>query len=123
MTRRARGMLTVLSLMLFLGVVPVALRAAADQKDDLAAMVTDAKTASDHEAIAKKYDALSAEEKSRAAMHTKMAQGYKSMGGAAIGKYHMDHHCESIAKSANALASDYEQMATAHREMAAAQAK
>lgn len=119
MTRWTRGILTALSLVLFLGVVSLALHAAADQKDDLAAMVVDAKTAADHEAIAKKYDALSAEEKSRAAMHTKMAQGYKSMGGAAVGKYHMDHHCESIAKSANATASEYEQMANAHREMAA----
>lgn len=49
----------------------------------------------------------------RAALHAKMGDSYKSMGGAAVGKY-----CESIVKNAGSTASDYEQMAAAHREMA-----
>lgn len=119
MVRAKKAVLTIIALGILLGIASVALRARADEQGDLATMAANAKTAADHEAIAKKYDAMAAEEKSRAAMHTKMARNFKSMGGAVIGKYHMDHHCESITKNANALASDYEQMAAAHRSMAA----
>jgi uncharacterized membrane protein YeaQ/YmgE (transglycosylase-associated protein family) len=120
MSRPRKTLLTLIALGFVVGVAAQAIHAGTDKQGDLATMVANAKTAADHEAIAKKYDAMAAEEKSRAAMHAKMGQNYKSMGGAAIGKYHMDAHCESIVKNANATAADYESMAAAHRQMAAA---
>lgn len=116
---RLRSRMATIVMGVALVVASVAFRAGAGQEDDLPAMVAQAKTAANYEAIAKKYDVMAAEEKSRAAMHTKMGENLKSMGGAAIGKYHMDQHCASITRDASSLATNYEQMAAAYRAMAA----
>ncbi len=119
MIRFSRSRMATILVGVALVVASVAFRAGAGQEDSLPAMVAQAKTAAEYEAIAKKYDVMAAEEKSRAAMHTKMGENLKSMGGAAIGKYHMDQHCASITKDASNLATNYEQMAAAYRAMAA----
>lgn len=88
------------------------------QGTELATAVANAKTPADHEAVAKQYDALAAQAESQAALHQKMGANYKQIGGAAIGKYHMDHHCEALVKTAKQEAADYKAMAAAHRAMA-----
>jgi len=54
--------------------------------DDVLTKVQSAKTAADHEAIAKIYDAKAAEATREAAEHRRMGEAYKGLTGSASGK-------------------------------------
>jgi hypothetical protein len=92
------------------------------QAADMAAQIQSAKTAADHEAIAKEYDAQAAAATQSAATHRKMAETYKGMaatsGGKGAGISAMPQHCESLAKGFDAEADQYKAMAQTHRDVA-----
>src|SRR5262245_21436691 len=86
------------------------------------AMITGAKTAADHEALAAQYDKDAADAKAKAAEHLKMGAAYKGQpavtGGKAAGVSAMPEHCERLAKSFEEQAQMYTDMATAERALA-----
>jgi hypothetical protein len=85
-------------------------------------MVQNAKTAADHEAIAKMYDEEAAAAKKKAEEHTKMGARYKhyESGNPKTQGVHFDmpKHCANLVKSYEAAAKEAEEMASAHRAMA-----
>jgi hypothetical protein len=90
----------------------------ANAATDIAAMIANAKTAADHQAIAAYYDKEAASAKEAAAVHRKMLAAIQSQGGPAIAKWHMDTHCEQLIEQYESAAKMYTDMAAAHREMA-----
>ncbi len=90
--------------------------------DDMTAKVQSAKTAADHEAIAKHYDEEAAEATKEAAAHRRMGEAYKGMSGGTTGKGYgvsaMPQHCETLAKAYDSEAEHYKGMAQTHRELA-----
>jgi hypothetical protein len=105
---------------LFLGVVLFlpAGRLTAEEHVDMEKMISTAKTAADHEAIAARYESDATAARAEAAGHRKMAESYRKVGGAVIEKLHLDAHCEKLAKSYDETAQQNEALAKAHREMA-----
>jgi len=87
-------------------------------KMDMEQMVTGAKTAADHENLAKHYEAEAAEARAKADMHQKMADAYRKTGGAIVSKLHFDEHCDALVRSFKAQAEEYDALAKAEREMA-----
>ena len=88
---------------------------------DLPAMVVGAKTAADHEAIAKRYEELAGKERTEASEHQKLAASYREMTSSVVGKHHLNSlakHCDNLAKNANASASDYDALAAGQRQLA-----
>ncbi len=87
---------------------------------DIDQMIASAKSPADHEAVAAHFDQLAADARKKAGTHTAMGRAYKQVGGAVIGKYHMDHHCEQLVKTATEEAKTYSEMAQEHRDLAKA---
>jgi hypothetical protein len=88
------------------------------------AMISSAKTAADHEALAAQYDKDAAAAKASAAEHRKMGEAYKGQpavsGGKGAGISAMPEHCDSLVKSYEDQAQMYTAMAAAERELAKA---
>ena len=103
--------------------LPVFYARAADDSD-ITTKVQAAKTAADHEEIAKYYDAQAAAATKSAAMHRAMGQSYKSFGATSSGKgagvSAMPQHCEALVKSYESEAEHYKTMAQTHRDLAKA---
>jgi hypothetical protein len=75
----------------------------------------------DHEAIASYYEKEAADAKAKAVEHRNMAQTYST--GTSIGKglgAPLSKHCMALAKDYDAAATQYTDMAKAHRAMAKA---
>ena len=73
----------------------------------------------DHEAIASFYEKEAADAKAKANLHRNMASTYST--GTSIGKSlggPLSKHCTDLAKDFDAAATQYTDMAKAHREMA-----
>jgi hypothetical protein len=90
---------------------------------DIVQKVKSAKTAADHEAIAKYYEDQAAAAKKKAADHKTMGESYRGMGtatGKSSGFSAMPQHCDSLTKSFTQEAAEYEAMAKAHRDLAKA---
>ena len=81
-------------------------------------MITAAKTSADHEKLAAEYERESQAARAKADEHAKMAEAYRKAGGALIEKLHFDQHCDSLAKSYAAMASEFEALAKAEHEAA-----
>lgn len=107
---------TLLSLLVFAAVW--ALPGGALAAEDITAMIANAKTAADHEAIAAYYDKEAAGAKENAELHSKMLKVIKTQGGPGVAKWHMDTHCADLVKGYESAAKRYTEMAHAHREMA-----
>lgn len=118
MSRIEKLILACLALALAFGLRGVSAYAQMGGQADLGEMIATAKTPADHEAIAKQYDTLAAQEKSKAEMHKRMGQNYKQVGGAPVGKYNLVGHCDNLSKNATKDAAEYEKLAAAHRDMA-----
>jgi hypothetical protein len=92
--------------------------------DDVLTKVQSAKTAADHEAIAKIYDAKAAEATREAAEHRRMGEAYKGLTGSASGKSYgtsaMPQHCDALTKAYESEAENFKAMAQAHRDLAKA---
>lgn len=96
------------------GAVPAVL---AESHGDMAAQVTAAKTAADHEAIAASYTKMAENTKAEIAMHEKMLAGYrKSLTDKVLNTF--ENHCNTIIALLQKQANEYEAMAAAHRELA-----
>ena len=95
---------------------PIPLSAGEDA--DIDKMIANAKTAADHEAIAAAYEKQAADAKAQAAMHAEMGKEYAKVGGALIGKQHVDAHCDSLTKLYEKIAKEDEALAKAHKAMA-----
>lgn len=89
--------------------------------DRIADKVATARTAADHEAIAEYFDAEATRLEAQVALHTKLAQTYRT-GGAAKGARGgtMAKHCERLVKEYTDAARTQREMAAMHREMATA---
>jgi hypothetical protein len=96
-------------------------RAGAVDDADIVQKVQTAKTAADHEAIAKYYDGQAAEARKKAAEHKQMGDSYR---GSTVGKAgaasSMPYHCEALVKAFELEAAEYDGMAQAQRELAKA---
>lgn len=93
----------------------------AAEQQDIAAMIANAKTSADHEAIASYYDQQASEAKKQAEMHRQMAKSYTV--GSSIGKGSLTpapQHCAALAKDYDSAAQEYATLAAAHRSMAKA---
>ena len=96
------------------------LRAVAAEEMSIDKMIATAKTASDHEAIANYYKQQAAEARSKADMHKKMAEQYSMSGiGNQATKTHFHQHCETLVRSYQAQANEFDALAKAHQDMAA----
>ena len=96
----------------------------AEDDKNLEALVANAKTAADHEAIAKIYDEEAAKARAKAEEHRKMGAKYTHFESANPKTqgvhFDMPKHCANLVKSYEAVAKEAEEMATAHRAMAKA---
>jgi hypothetical protein len=115
-----------------MNLVPVALLAAvitagmlarattlgAGEEADLDQMISSAKTAADHEAIAAEYERRAAAAKADSAKHAEMGAAYKKAGGALIEKQHIDKHCDILADLYKKIAKQFEVLAKDHEAMA-----
>ena len=90
----------------------------AGEEADLDQMISSAKTAADHEAIAAVYERQAAAANAEAAKHVEMGAAYKKLGGALIGKQHIETHCDALIKFYKDIAKEDEALANAHRAMA-----
>lgn len=75
----------------------------------------------DHEAIASYYEKEAADAKAKAVLHRNMAQTYST--GTSIGKGlggPLSKHCMDLVKDFDSAATQYTDMAKAHRDMAKA---
>jgi hypothetical protein len=87
--------------------------------EDVDRMIATAKTASDHEAIANYYKQQAAEARTKADMHSKMAEQYSMSGiGNQATKTHFHQHCEALIRSYQTQASEYDALAKAHQDLA-----
>jgi hypothetical protein len=83
-------------------------------------LVSGAKTAADHDALASRYDQQAEAASAKAREHRSMGQAYKSYSGGkgGTGASAMPQHCESLAKSFDEQARMYGTMAAVERELA-----
>ena len=108
------------TLVLALGVVTLSspLRVSAKEHMDMMEMAMQAKTPADHEKLAAQYDREASDARAKAAMHKKMADDIRKMGGSLFAKVHYDEHCDGLANSFTKLAEQYVALAKAERDMA-----
>ena len=84
---------------------------------DLVQRIETARTPADHEALASYYDREASAASASAAAHRKMATSYQGMVAGGRGGASMPAHCNAIVRSQEAIATEYEGMAAAHRQM------
>jgi hypothetical protein len=84
---------------------------------DLLQRIESARTKDDHEALAAYYDREASAARASAATHRKMATSYQGMIGGGRGNVSMPAHCNAIVQAQEAVATEYEAMAAAHRQM------
>lgn len=78
------------------------------------AQIAAAKTAADHEAIAKAYDDEATQLDRKIELHKSMADTYKAGKSASV----VGNHCVAIAKDFKAAAKEYRALAAEHHKMA-----
>lgn len=84
--------------------------------EDINSMVTNAKTAADHEAIAKHYDAVAADLNAKADEHNNLITAYSNVPRSSAN----DKHCDKMIRDMRDGAKEAAALAEAHRQMAAA---
>jgi hypothetical protein len=89
----------------------------------LAEMIQNARTPADHEAIARKYDALAAAAKQEAEVHRVMGERYRNLadspkGSASPLKQSMPAHCQKLVQAYESAAREYAALAAEHRTRA-----
>ncbi|HSD09713.1 MAG TPA: hypothetical protein VLF14_01925 [Candidatus Binatia bacterium] len=108
----------ILSILTLLGVLVMPATRSRAEDFDIDKAIAAAKTPADHEAIAAYYDKEAAESQAKSNSHAKMGAAYKNLGGSAIGKWHLDEHCDRLEKDFARAAEEAKRLAAAHREMA-----
>jgi hypothetical protein len=106
-------------LLVVAAVLPSGAPAGPTQETDIAQLIANAKTPADHLAIAAFYERRAAKARAAAENHRKMREAYRKMGGAVIEKWHLDHHCDSLIADYEKIARADDEMAEAHRKLAA----
>lgn len=86
--------------------------------DVTADQISAARTAADHEAIARAYDADAAEADARAGEHEAMARAYRNVGGPKAASSPMVSHCNRLVREYRELAKEFRALADEHRKMA-----
>jgi hypothetical protein len=86
---------------------------------NLAHRITEAKTPTDHEAIATYYEKEAQEARRKQTEHQQMRDEYAKLPVLKTKTGAVDH-CDAIAKKYEEIAKDYEALAQMHREMATA---
>jgi hypothetical protein len=81
-------------------------------------MITGAKTAADHNALAAMYDKEAQEARQKQAEHLKMKEWYEQHP--ALNKTNFSFHCQQIALKYEEMAKEYKMLAKMHRDMATA---
>jgi hypothetical protein len=81
-------------------------------------MITGAKTAADHNALAAMYDKEAQEARQKQAEHLKMKEWYEQHP--ALNKTNFSFHCQQITLKYEEMAKEYEMLAKMHRDMATA---
>ena len=92
--------------------------AGAGEEEKVEAMIESAATRADHEALATYFEQQAAEARASAERHERMGARYEKTGGPAIAKFHLDRHCENLAKAYERAAKENEALASAHRTIA-----
>lgn len=105
-----------------LGLANTAAHAQALKPTELKELTASAKTAADHEKIAKHYDAKAAEYEATAKEHDELAAEYTKHPSGHDQKHPnmglTASHCKTIAESSRKAAAAAKEMAAAHRAMA-----
>lgn len=86
---------------------------------DIVQRIETAKTPADHEALVAYYAQEANKARANAALHRNMARSYQSQVAAGRGGASMPSHCNALAQSFDSQAKQYDEMAAAHRQMAA----
>jgi hypothetical protein len=107
-----------LAIVVAAGTLAPASMISAGEEADLDKMISSAKIPADHQAIATEYERQAAAAKAEAAMHVEMGESYKKVGGALIGKQHLETHCDNLANLYKKIAKEDEALAKAHEETA-----
>jgi len=84
---------------------------------DLLQRIESASTKGDHEALAAYYEREASAARASAATHRKIATTYQGMIGSGRGSASMPAHCNAIVREQEAIATEFEGMAAAHRQM------
>jgi hypothetical protein len=105
------------ALMLAVALAVAGCASAPTQPPELAQRIESAQTRAEHEALAEHFAREAAKSKNLAEQHRKMARAYQGRSDRGAGS--MVAHCNSLVRSFDAAAADLEQMAAAHRQMAA----
>ena len=88
----------------------------AQEEKNLERIISNAKTAADHEAIAAYYEKEAQALHAKHAEHQKMSEWYKK--NPTVNKSGFSTHCDIIAANDNKTAKEYEALAKLHRDMA-----
>nr|WP_295773750.1 hypothetical protein [Rhodoferax sp.] len=78
-----------------------------------------AHTRTDHEALVVYYDGEAAAARVKAAEHRDMIKAYQRQVANGRGNANMETHCNSLITGYEAMAADYDMLATHHRQSAA----
>ena len=89
----------------------------AEEGKSIEQMITEAKTAADHEAIAAYYEKEAQEVHKEHAEHKTMSDAYASVSAVKM-PTGMVAHCNTIAKKYEEIAKEYEALAKLHKDMA-----
>jgi ABC-type uncharacterized transport system auxiliary subunit len=85
---------------------------------DVAQRIATASTRADHEWLADYYREEIGKARQAAEQHRRMARAYRSESPYARGT-NWQSHCESLIRTSEAMAAEYERMAAGHRQLAA----
>jgi hypothetical protein len=85
---------------------------------ELVQRIESARTRGDHEALAKHFEQQAAAARLLGAEHRKMAKSYQASAIDPRGSGRMPTHCDTIARSQESIAAEYDGMAEGHRQMA-----
>ncbi len=99
-----------------LGYVPLGIATAEDK--NIEQMITEAKTPAEHEAIAAYYEKEAQVAHQKHEKHLDMRASYEKTPAYLALKTSLPWHCETIAKNYQKTATEYEELAKFHREMA-----
>ena len=77
-----------------------------------------AHTRADHEALVTYYSGEAVTARAKAAEHRDMIKAYQKQVANGHGNANMETHCKSLIMGYEAMAADYDMLATSHRQMA-----
>lgn len=82
--------------------------------------IESASTRSDHEALAATYAQDATAARAKAVEHRRMARSYQGMTTSGKGGANMPAHCNSLVNLYESMATEFDGLASGHRQMAAA---